>query len=122
MSNLITAIWFLLMLIALYLAWTVIKAGKAAQPKRPLQYRPTEIKKAPQARDVKNKRLSQIKRQSFNSSGLSGLWNQLLTKVQGDVSIAERLINNLKMKHPGRSDRWYLEKAIFDLERDKGRY
>jgi hypothetical protein len=98
------------------------KSRKAAQPKRPLQYRPTEIKKARQARDVKNKRLSQIKSQSFNSSGLSGLWNQLLTKVQGDVSIAERLINNLKMKHPGRSDRWYLEKAIFDLERDKGRY
>lgn len=44
-------------------------------------------------------------------------WNQLLTRV--DVATAERLINQLKTKHPGQNDKWYIEKAINDLERDR---
>jgi hypothetical protein len=48
--------------------------------------------------------------------------HELLIKVGGDAATAERLINQLQMKHPGKSSRWYAEKAIFDLERDKGRY
>ncbi|BAZ86948.1 hypothetical protein [Dolichospermum compactum] len=82
-----------------------------------------EMQESKKSRDKKNKRLSQIKRQSSNSSSFSGRqWNKLLLKVQGDIPTAKRLINNLKIKHPGKSDRWYIEKAIFDLERDKGRY
>jgi len=70
-----------------------------------------------------NQRFSQIKRKASDNSSFSGReWNQLLLKVQGDTPTAERLINNLKIKHPGKSDKWYIEKAIFDLERDKGRY
>jgi hypothetical protein len=56
------------------------------------------------------------------SHGLSGLWHQLLIRVQFDIPTAERLVFHLKIKHPGQTDRWYIEKAIFDLERDKGRY
>jgi hypothetical protein len=50
------------------------------------------------------------------------LWKQLLRKLNNENTTAERLINHLMIKYPGQSDRWYLEKAIFDLERDKGRY
>ncbi len=28
-------------------------------------------------------------------------------------------ISRLKEKHPGRSEEWYLEKMLFDLERDR---
>lgn len=56
------------------------------------------------------------------SHGFSGLWHQLLIRVNFDISTAERLVETLRRKHPGKNDRWYIEKAIFDLERDKGRY
>lgn len=56
------------------------------------------------------------------SHGHSGLWHQLLIRVNFDTPTAERLIKHLKQRHPGQTDRWYIEKAIWDLERDKGRY
>jgi len=68
----------------------------------------------------RNKLDSKVRRS--RSHGLSGLWHQLLIRVQFDIPTAERLIENLRRKHPGKDDRWYIEKAIFDLERDKGRY
>lgn len=55
------------------------------------------------------------------SHGLSGLWHQLLIRVNFDIPTAERLVANLRRKHPTKSDRWLIEKAIFDLERDNRR-
>ncbi len=82
-----------------------------------------EIQKSKKSKDKWNQRFSQIRRKASNSSSFSGReWKKLLLKVQGDIPTAERLINHLKIKHPGKSDRWYIEKAIFDLERDKGHY
>ncbi|MEA5619520.1 hypothetical protein VB711_16975 [Cronbergia sp. UHCC 0137] len=71
-----------------------------------------------------NRRTSNIKRKASPNSGYrsSGLWHQLLVKVSSDTATAERIISHLRRKHPGETDRWYLEKAIFDLDRDKGRY
>jgi len=31
----------------------------------------------------------------------------------------DEYIRRLKEKHPGRSEEWYLEKMLFDLERDR---
>jgi len=42
-----------------------------------------------------------------------------LIRMAGNAQVAERLINNLRAKHPGETERWYWEKAIFDLERDR---
>jgi hypothetical protein len=39
--------------------------------------------------------------------------------VGGDQRTVERLLKNLRLKHPGESETWYWEKAIFDLERDR---
>jgi hypothetical protein len=33
--------------------------------------------------------------------------------------IIDRQIQLLQQKHPGRSEKWYLEKIIYDLERDR---
>ncbi len=30
----------------------------------------------------------------------------------------DRYVANLKKRHPGRSEEWYLEKIVYDLERD----
>ncbi|MEA5468571.1 tetratricopeptide repeat protein, partial [Spirulina sp. 06S082] len=45
---------------------------------------------------------------------------QLLTLVGGHWSLAERLIGQAKYDYPGKSETWYLEKVICDIERDRG--
>lgn len=46
-----------------------------------------------------------------------GLRSKLLKRV--DKATAERLINAARFKTPGKSERWYLEKVIYDLERGR---
>lgn len=47
------------------------------------------------------------------------LAKKLLTLVNGDTETARRLLRNVKRSHPGRSVDWCLEKAIYDLDRDR---
>ncbi len=42
----------------------------------------------------------------------------LLQAVKGDRALAKRLLEGAKLKYPGKSDRWYIEKVIYDIERD----
>jgi uncharacterized membrane protein len=42
----------------------------------------------------------------------------LLQAVKGNRGLARRLLNQAKDKYPGKSERWYVEKVIYDLERD----
>ena len=53
---------------------------------------------------------------------LSNAERKLLRLVGGDRKYAARILNNLSQKYPGKSHQWYLEKAIYDLERDRGVY
>ncbi len=56
--------------------------------------------------------------QSYKSEKrCNALRNQLLNLVHSDI--AERLINSAKRQHPGKSERWYLEKVIYDLQRGR---
>lgn len=47
------------------------------------------------------------------------LQSDLLILLKGDVRAAKRLLRQQRQKHPGKSDNWYLEKVIYDLERDR---
>lgn len=47
------------------------------------------------------------------------LQSDLLAILQGDVRTAKRLLKQQRQLAPGRSDNWYLEKVIYDLERDR---
>ncbi|WP_230966173.1 hypothetical protein [Nostoc sp. NZL] len=47
------------------------------------------------------------------------LQSDLLILVKGDVATAKRLLVQQRRKNPGQSDNWYLEKVIYDLERDR---
>lgn len=62
------------------------------------------------------------KNQAESDKQINELKNQLLKLVNHDAKIVERLINNLKVKHPDKSENWYWEKAILDLERDRRLY
>ena len=49
------------------------------------------------------------------------LQKKLLRLLHNDVDTASRLVAQAKRKDPTRSINWYVEKAIYDLERDRGR-
>ncbi len=50
------------------------------------------------------------------------LQNKLLRILHGDRQLAIRLLSQVRMKNPGRSTDWYVEKVIYDLDRDRGRW
>ena len=43
---------------------------------------------------------------------------ELLQATKGDRELAERLLNHARSKYPGKSAHWYLDKVLYDLERD----
>lgn len=47
------------------------------------------------------------------------LSKKLLNLVSGDHQVAARLVDNIKQKYPGKTDIWYLEKVINDLENNR---
>ena len=51
---------------------------------------------------------------------LEGQYRRLmrLSESEGEAAI-RRQIEQLKRRHPGRSRAWYLEKMIYDLQRDR---
>lgn len=50
------------------------------------------------------------------------LQKQLLRLLHDDQATANRLLSQVKIKNPNRSIDWCVEKVIYDLERDRGRY
>lgn len=46
---------------------------------------------------------------------------QLLRLLHEDKAAASRLLTQAEVKYPGRTSNWYVEKVIYDLERDRGR-
>jgi hypothetical protein len=66
---------------------------------------------------------------AFSSTGTGtlervnpALQRKLLRLLHEDRSAAARLVAQAQLKNPGRSGDWYLEKVIYDLERDRGKY
>ncbi len=55
----------------------------------------------------------------LRQAGSPLLKNELVTLLNGDKRTAERLINQLCAEYPRQSVDWCIEKAIYDLERDR---
>ncbi|MEL6930662.1 MAG: tetratricopeptide repeat protein [Cyanobacteria bacterium J06600_6] len=49
----------------------------------------------------------------------NAIQNRLYVLV-GNWKIAQSLVERLMLRHPGEAETWYWEKAIYDLERDRG--
>ncbi len=47
------------------------------------------------------------------------LLNQLLALVQGDTTVAQRLLSQTRQRYPNKTDTWCLKKVVWDLERDR---
>ena len=53
-------------------------------------------------------------------SGVDGpTRRQLLRMVGGNRAVADRLVLQARQRYPGRSEQWYWEKAIYDIQRDR---
>lgn len=44
---------------------------------------------------------------------------KLLNMLAGDRAAAQRLVSAARTRYPGHRERWYWEKALYDLERDR---
>jgi hypothetical protein len=47
-----------------------------------------------------------------------GIDRNLLQATKGNKALAKRLLEQARYKYPGKSDRWHVEKILYDLERD----
>lgn len=54
------------------------------------------------------------------SRGTDGIDPRLVEAARGNTTLAKRMLDQARLKYPGKSDRWYVEKVIYDLERDHG--
>ena len=61
---------------------------------------------------------SYSQQQNYYSKPTEELRRKLWTLVHGDNDLAERLLESARRNHPNRSEDWYWEKVIYDLERD----
>ena len=50
------------------------------------------------------------------------LQQKLMRLLHDDRDTASRLLSQIKNKNPNKSINWYVEKVIYDLDRDRGRY
>ena len=56
--------------------------------------------------------------QGYRESDRSNkLHHELMILLHGQSDTAQRLIDLEKIKHPGQSESWYLDKVIYDLKR-----
>lgn len=65
------------------------------------------------------RRRTSYKTSSPKLQGNPLLRKQLLILLNGDTRTAERLVSKLRSENPRRPTDWCLEKAIYDLERDR---
>lgn len=49
------------------------------------------------------------------------LQQKLVRLLHDDRDAASRLVAQAQVRHPGKSPNWYVEKVIYDLQRDHGR-
>ncbi|HAX76232.1 MAG TPA: hypothetical protein DCY88_10435 [Cyanobacteria bacterium UBA11372] len=59
--------------------------------------------------------------QHYENQPREELRQKLWILLHGDTDLAERLVDLARQKHPNRSEDWYWEKVIYDLERDRDR-
>ncbi|MEH2195138.1 MAG: hypothetical protein V7K98_21205 [Nostoc sp.] len=62
---------------------------------------------------------SEVSKPYFSDPKNRRLQKRLLVLLNGDATTAERLLKQQRQRHQGESEKWYLEKVIYDLERDR---
>jgi hypothetical protein len=55
---------------------------------------------------------------ALNPRSVDGIDRDLLMAAKGNKALAKPLLTNARDLYPGKSDRWYTEKVLYDLQRD----
>ncbi|MCC5635775.1 hypothetical protein LC593_07890 [Nostoc sp. CHAB 5844] len=113
MELVILSFWLMLMLFILRLAYFVLQTHQ----KTSRQYYP----KKTSIHQHKDKTILSflIPRPSSGRNIHHPQWRKLLRLVHGDVATANRLIDCERRKNPDRSLDWCIDKAIWQLQRDR---
>jgi hypothetical protein len=102
----ILLLWLSLMLFALRLVFLVVQAQKKPQSRHITNHKRTVYK-------------HQRRQQHQYKIPKTGQWQELLALVHGDVSTAQRLIEFEQQRNPTRSVEWCIEKALWQIQRDR---
>jgi hypothetical protein len=70
-------------------------------------------------RNRTSKPLVSTRRITLTSAASPRLQRKLLRLLHEDQRVAERLIAQATIKHPGKTPDWYVDKVIYDLQRDR---
>lgn len=92
------------------LIWLFFSAGKPASHRR--SRRPASSR-----RGRANSSFQEAVRPSGNVRAATQ--KRLMLLLHDDRRAANRLLTQVRLKYPGKSEMWYWEKVIFDLERDR---
>jgi len=52
------------------------------------------------------------------ANNIEKLQRELMSVLHDRSDLAERLVNQEKIKHPGQTESWYLDKVVYELGRE----
>ncbi|WP_245894967.1 hypothetical protein [Nostoc cycadae] len=90
--------------------WELLK--HLFQPRVPFRYPTSKTQHQP-------RRNQKYSRSYITDPKNRELQHKLIEMFRGDSATAKRLLKRQRQLHKGKSDNWYLEKVIYDLERDR---
>ena len=94
----------------------VVVALSARNAKKPFHLSTTPFPFSPKSSPASHESTIRIEQASRQ------LQKKLLRLLHDERDTANRLLSQAKLKNPNRSVNWYMEKVIYDLERDRGGY
>lgn len=92
------------------LIWLFFSAGKTSSRRRSRRSQPSR-------RGQANSPFQESVRPAGNVRAATQ--RRLMLLLHDDRRAAHRLLTQVRLKYPGKSETWYWEKVIFDLERDR---
>ncbi|MEA5516209.1 hypothetical protein [Nodularia sp. UHCC 0506] len=101
MHIIILSAWLILMISAVLLAISVLQTAPKSKRKQ------------------KTSRRRGSDRPAAHIKTNSRKWKELVQLLHGDVDTANRLVQGEKMRNPNRSADWCVDKALWQLERDR---
>ena len=72
-----------------------------------------------QRRPQRRLRVTAGRRRSLTATAAPAHLMKRLDRLTKDRRVSERLIERVEFNHPGRPKQWCIEKAIYDIQRDR---
>jgi uncharacterized protein HemX len=107
----------IILVLALLFCLLAMLIQKQQQPRN---HQRTPLKLIHKQQHTSNQQQTQSKQNSPSTVTVSPkLESKLMARLQGDRALAERLLSQVRRKYPGKTETWYWEKVIGDLDSDR---